>query len=74
MERIKEAKEDFEKAAELHPDFGLIYVQKCYANYRYGASKKDIGLMARAMSDFQKAFEKFPDCSECYTLYAQVLF
>ncbi|XP_033230774.1 mitochondrial import receptor subunit TOM70 isoform X3 [Belonocnema kinseyi] len=73
LERIKEAKEDFEKAVELHPDSGLIYVQKCYANYRYGASKKDVSLIATAMSDFQKAFEKFPDCSECYTLYAQML-
>ena len=72
MERIEEAKEDFEKAAQLHPESGLIYVQKCYANYRYGTSKKDISLMAAAMADFQNAFEKFPDCSECYTLYAQV--
>ncbi|XP_051170056.1 mitochondrial import receptor subunit TOM70 [Leptopilina boulardi] len=73
LERIDEAKADFEKASQLHPNSGLIYVQKCYADYRYAATKKDQYLLASAMSDFQKAFEKFPDCSECYTLYAQIL-
>lgn len=73
LEKIDDAKADFEKAHKLHPDFGLLYVQKCYADYRYASSKKNIGLIATAMSDFQSSFEKFPDCSECYTLYAQML-
>ncbi|XP_043478334.1 mitochondrial import receptor subunit TOM70 [Leptopilina heterotoma] len=73
LERIDEAKADFEKAAQLHPNSGLFYVQKCYADYRYATTKKDQYLLQSSMQDFQKAFEKFPDCSECYTLYAQIL-
>lgn len=72
MEKLDEAKSDFEKAVELNPGFGVAYVQKCYADYRFAVAKRDMNLMNTAMTNFNKAFEKFPDCSECYTLYAQV--
>ncbi|OXU29262.1 hypothetical protein TSAR_007507 [Trichomalopsis sarcophagae] len=73
MERVDEAKADFEKAVELNPGFGVAYVQKCFADYRFAVSKRDMNLMNTSMTNFNKAFEKFPDCSECYTLYAQML-
>ncbi|XP_014224412.1 mitochondrial import receptor subunit TOM70 [Trichogramma pretiosum] len=73
MEKVDEAKADFQKAVDLNPNFGVPYVQKCYADYRYGVSKNDMNLVNSAMTNFQKAFEKFPDCAECYTLYAQML-
>ncbi|XP_058801674.1 mitochondrial import receptor subunit TOM70-like [Phymastichus coffea] len=73
MEKLDEAKSDFKKAVELNPGFGVAYVQKCYADYRYAVAQKDMNLMNTAMTNFNKAFEKFPDCSECYTLYAQML-
>lgn len=74
MEKIDEAKSDFEKAVELNPDFGVAYVQKCYTDYRYAVTKRDMNEMNNSMTNFNKAFEKFPDCAECYTLYAQVIF
>ncbi|KAK2580459.1 hypothetical protein KPH14_006201 [Odynerus spinipes] len=73
MEKIDEAKEDFQKAVDLNPDFGLAYVQKCYTDYRYAMVKREIAAVECCLKNFEKAFEKFPDCPECYTLYAQVL-
>ncbi|CAL7945260.1 unnamed protein product [Xylocopa violacea] len=73
MEKIDEAREDFRKAVEFNPNFGVAYVQKCYADYRYGLMRDNPEVMAEAMENFEEAFEKFPDCPECYTLYAQML-
>lgn len=72
-DRIDEAKADFSKAVTLNPNFGEAYVQKCYTDYRYVLSKGNIEFARRkAAKDFEVAFQKFPDCSECYMLYAQV--
>lgn len=71
-EKIDEAREDFRKAVEYNPDFGVAFVQKCYADYRYGILKQREDVITEAMRGFEEAFEKFPDCPECYTLYAQV--
>ncbi|XP_076749172.1 translocase of outer membrane 70 [Xylocopa sonorina] len=73
MEKIDEAREDFRKAVEYNPNFGVAYVQKCYADYRYGMIRDNPQVMTEAMKNFEEAFEKFPDCPECYTLYAQML-
>ncbi|XP_015601170.1 mitochondrial import receptor subunit TOM70 [Cephus cinctus] len=73
LEKVEEAKADFQKAVDLNPTFAVAFVQKCYTDYRYGHMKKDVYLMEQAMQGFQDAFDKFPDCSECYTLYAQML-
>lgn len=72
LERMDEAKEDAEKALSLDPDFGIGYVQKCYTDYRYAVTKRLVSLINEAMINFEKAFEKFPDCADCYTVYAQV--
>ncbi|KAL2747199.1 mitochondrial import receptor subunit TOM70 [Vespula maculifrons] len=73
MEKMDEAKEDFQKAVDLNPDFALAYVQKCYTDYRYAIVKRDVLLVESCLKNFEKAFEKFPDCPDCYTLYAEVL-
>ncbi|KAK9308376.1 hypothetical protein QLX08_001561 [Tetragonisca angustula] len=73
MDKIDEAREDFRKAVELNPNFGVAYVQKCYADYRYGTMIRSKEIIEKAMKNFEAAFEKFPDCPECYTLYAQML-
>lgn len=72
LDRIEEAKEDSSKALSLNPDFGVGYAQMCYVNYRYAMTKRSVELQTEAMKDFEKSFEKFPDSSECHTLYAQV--
>lgn len=58
---------------DLNPKFGVAYAQKCYADYHYGLIRRDMEVIAEAMADFEKAIEKFPDCPDCYILYAQVL-
>lgn len=59
-------------AVKLNPNFGVAFVQKCYTDYRYAVARKDLALMSSSMKHFNNAFIQFPDCSECYTLYAQV--
>lgn len=73
MDKIDEAREDFKKAIDLNPNFGIAFVQKCYTDYLSAASKGDIELIEKALKGYKEAIEKFPDCSECYTLYAMVL-
>ncbi|XP_043277682.1 mitochondrial import receptor subunit TOM70 [Venturia canescens] len=73
LDRIEEAKEDSSKALSLNPDFGVGYAQMCYVNYRYAMTKRSVELQSEAMRNFEKSFEKFPNTSECHTLYAQVL-
>ncbi|KZC14004.1 PREDICTED: mitochondrial import receptor subunit TOM70 [Dufourea novaeangliae] len=73
MDKIQEAKEDFKKAVDLNPKFGVAYVQKCYTDYHYALINRDIELSNEAMKGFEMAFEKYPDCPDCYILYAQVL-
>lgn len=72
MEKVDEAKDNFERAVELNPGLEVAYVQKCYADYCYGVSKRDVNLINSAMTNYNRTFEKFPDCSEWYTLYVQV--
>ncbi|KAL6444474.1 hypothetical protein ACFW04_001957 [Cataglyphis niger] len=73
MNKIDEAKNDYEKAIHYNPDFGVAYVQKCYTDYRFAIFNRDVTLAEEAMKNFEKAFIKFPDRSECYMLYAQMM-
>jgi len=73
MEKVTEAMNDFNKAVSLNPNFPIAYVQKCYTDYRYAFSTQNVEKMEEVMKAFQQAIEKFPECSECYTLFAQVL-
>lgn len=72
MNKIDDAKSDFEKALCLNPDYGVAFVQKCYTDYRYAIVNRDGELVEEAMKQFRMGFEKFPDIAECYMLYAEV--
>ncbi|XP_017772983.1 PREDICTED: mitochondrial import receptor subunit TOM70 [Nicrophorus vespilloides] len=73
MERNNEARDDFDKAVKLNPNFAIAVVQKCYAYYRFALMSQDIELLMKVMEDFRKCTEKFNTCSEAYVLYGQVL-
>ncbi|XP_046611000.1 mitochondrial import receptor subunit TOM70 [Neodiprion virginianus] len=73
LEKINDAQDDFKKAVDLNPDFDIAFVQKCYTDYRHAVVSKDMNKVADVMTEFKRAFQKFPDCAECYTLYAQIL-
>jgi import receptor subunit TOM70 len=72
MEKVTEAMNDFNKAVTVNPNFPIAYVQKCYTDYRYAFSTRNMEKMEEVMKAFQQAIQKFPTCSECYTLFAQV--
>nr|CAD7575356.1 unnamed protein product [Timema californicum] len=73
MEKVDEAISDFNKAVSINPNFPIAYVQKCYTDYRHAFTTRDMEKMQEVMRAFQSAIERFPKCSECYTLFAQVL-
>ncbi|KAJ8895740.1 hypothetical protein PR048_001078 [Dryococelus australis] len=73
MEKMDEAIADFNKSVAINPNFPISYVQKCYSDYRHAFNTRNIEMMQEVMRAFQSAIERFPKCSECYTLYAQVL-
>lgn len=76
MNRMDEAKRDFDKAVEYNPNFGIAYVQKCYTDYRFAMVNRDVELAEAAVKDFERAFEKYPnppECIYCYILYAQIM-
>lgn len=73
MDKIENATKDFNRAVELNPNFPIAYVQKCYSDYRQALTGRDVEKVMECMGNFAKATEKFPKCSECFILYAQVL-
>lgn len=73
MDKIEEATKDFDRAVDLNPNFPIAYVQKCYTDYRQALNARDVNKVQKCMNNFASATEKFPQCPECYILYAQVL-
>ncbi|XP_008556932.1 mitochondrial import receptor subunit TOM70 [Microplitis demolitor] len=73
LDKVDEAKEDSEKALKLNPNSGIAFAQKCYMDYRHAATTRSPTLVDIAIKEFERAFDLFPDCCECYTLYAQML-
>lgn len=72
LEKVEEAKRDFARAVDLNPTFPIAYVQKCYIDYRFNSGTNDPSAFKVAKKSFEEAIQKFPDCTECYMLYAQV--
>ncbi|CAD6234246.1 GSCOCG00007682001-RA-CDS [Cotesia congregata] len=73
LDKVIEATYDSQKALDLNPNSGIAFAQKCYMDYRYAAISRSTTKIDSAIKEFKRAFELFPDCCECYTLYAQML-
>lgn len=67
------AREDFQKAVTLNPNFPIAIVQKCYADYRFALMTQQEEILKSSLEEFKKCTEKFSNCSEAFVLYAQVL-
>ena len=72
LDKPAEAMSDFAKAVALNSNFPIALGQKLYTDYRLAVSLGDAAKMQDAMQAFEEAIRKFPDCPECYLLYAQV--
>ncbi|CAO1336983.1 unnamed protein product [Diamesa serratosioi] len=73
LEQIENAVEDFTKAQYLLPEDPLTYIHLLYSEYRKATADGDNATLFAKIEDFSKAVERFPDCTECYSLFAQVL-
>lgn len=74
LDQVAEAMADFEKAVNLNDNFPIALVQKLYTDYRLAVSLSDAQLVAASMQAFEAAIKRFPQCPECYLLFAQVIF
>ncbi|CAH1796180.1 unnamed protein product, partial [Owenia fusiformis] len=74
LDKMDDAVKDFEHACELSPGFAVAEAQRIYTKYRNAMRT----MMAptsiqEVMAQFEKLLERFPECSEIYTLYGQTL-
>ena len=69
---MDEAARDFEKSVQLSPTFAIAHAQKCYTEYRLAMRNQSQLQLGKALGEFDKVIERFPDCSEAYALYGQV--
>lgn len=70
---LSAARDDFKKAVDINPNYAVAHAQKCYAEYRQAVGNMDVEKLQSVMLDFEKLTKKFPNCCECYALYAQAL-
>ncbi|XP_043205508.1 mitochondrial import receptor subunit TOM70-like [Amphibalanus amphitrite] len=73
MEMTDQAMADFETAVKLKPDFPIACVQKTYTDYRHACATENRAKIAKVNEEFKSLISRFPNCSECYVLYAQVM-
>ncbi|KAG5340582.1 TOM70 protein, partial [Acromyrmex heyeri] len=76
MERLCEAKRDFNKAVECDSNFGMAYLQTCYMDFSFAYNNMDIRLVKVAVKKLERAFKKFPNPPEsifCCNLYADIM-
>jgi len=73
MDKFPDAVADLTKAAELRPNFALANVQKLYTDFLGAQAVNDEAAINKVIENFKEAITKFPDCVECYALYAKVL-
>jgi mitochondrial import receptor subunit TOM70 len=72
MEDLDGAMADFSKAVQLNKSFPIAYVQKCYTDFRYAMAKHDLDKVTEAIEGFKTATREFDQCTEVFSLYAQV--
>ncbi|KAF4528114.1 hypothetical protein B566_EDAN016595 [Ephemera danica] len=71
LDELPQAMEDFKKAVKLNPDFPIAYVQKCYTDFRSAFSLQNAAKVQEVLNNFEDAIQRFPKCTEAYTLFAQ---
>ncbi|BHF83725.1 Mitochondrial import receptor subunit TOM70 [Sparganum proliferum] len=72
-EQLDEALNDLNMAVKLQPDFSVALAQRLYTLYRRDVNAgKDSNTEIR-LNEFRKLVEKYPNCLETHSLYAQVL-
>ncbi|VDL96954.1 unnamed protein product [Schistocephalus solidus] len=72
-EQLDEALNDLNMAVKLQSDFSVALAQRLYTLYRRDLNaSKESGIELR-LNEFRKLVEKYPNCLETHSLYAQVL-
>ncbi|KAL0267134.1 UNVERIFIED_CONTAM: hypothetical protein PYX00_009488 [Menopon gallinae] len=73
IDKPEEAAKDITLAADLNPNYSVTAVQKCYTDYRCAMLVRDENKLKSVMQRFEQLITDYPQCAECYSLYAQVL-
>ncbi|CDS43297.1 mitochondrial import receptor subunit tom70 [Echinococcus multilocularis] len=72
-ENLDAAEKDLCEAVRLRPDFSVAQAQWLYLLYRKSESDEKSQRVEELVKQFQKLVEKFPNCVETHSLYAQIL-
>ncbi|KAH9279487.1 Mitochondrial import receptor subunit TOM70 [Echinococcus granulosus] len=72
-ENLDAAEKDLCEAVRLRPDFSVAQAQWLYLLYRKSESDGKSQRVEELVKQFQKLVEKFPNCVETHSLYAQIL-
>lgn len=73
LDQLDSALNDFRRAVELAPHHGITFVHKCYAEYRMAVQQQNGFKLNEIMNEFTEAIDRYPDCTECYSIMAQIL-
>ncbi|VDD81798.1 unnamed protein product [Mesocestoides corti] len=72
-DHIEDAQNDLNEAVKLKPDFSVAQAQRLYTLYRRALSENKTSLAEQRVAEFKELTEKYPECIETNSLYAQVL-
>ncbi|KAK6636320.1 hypothetical protein RUM43_009979 [Polyplax serrata] len=73
LENIQQAVDDIKLSVSLNPKNPLTLVQQYFTEYRMAVVSKDNSAVFTMMKKLEQVLNDYPDCTECYALYAQVL-
>jgi len=72
-DQLEDALLDLSAAVKLKPDFSVAQSQRLYTLYRRDLTEGKSDKAEARVQEFARLVEKFPNCLESHSLYAQVL-
>ncbi|OON13991.1 tetratricopeptide repeat protein, partial [Opisthorchis viverrini] len=72
-DQLDEALHDLNTAVKLKPEFSIAQAQRLYTLYRKALSDSNSERALSRVQEFRKLSQKYPNCLETHSLFAQVL-
>ncbi|KAF6776683.1 Mitochondrial import receptor subunit TOM70 [Paragonimus kellicotti] len=72
-DQLDEALHDLNTAVKLKPEFSIAQAQRLYTLYRKALNDSNSKRALSRVDEFRRLAQKYPNCLETHSLYAQVL-
>ncbi|VDP83671.1 unnamed protein product [Echinostoma caproni] len=72
-DQLDEALHDLNTAVKLKPEFSIAQAQRLYTLYRRALNESNPDRATARVEDFRKLSQKYPNCLETHSLFAQIL-